>query len=262
MPINCPIQFAPLSTEEFGPLDYAVMAHAFASHQFLGSLADELVYQLDFSDRLICAGYKIDREVPVTVSFDSFSKLYLLDMVVNDKAVYELKTVESLTNRHFAQLLNYLLMLGLQRGKLINFRPMTLESRFVNAPLAGADRRRFSIRQNHWQGPQSLLDLIPRILQDWGTGLELALYEQAITHLLGGENEVNVNIPMSRDGTSLGNQRFLLATPDSALRLTAFTKTPNGYPSQLSRLLRASPLNAIHWINIDYHEVTFTSIFR
>jgi hypothetical protein len=46
MPISCPIQFAPLSTEEFGPLDYAVMAHAFASHQYLGSLADEQVYQL------------------------------------------------------------------------------------------------------------------------------------------------------------------------------------------------------------------------
>jgi len=262
MPIACPIQFAPLSTEEFGPLEYAVMAHAFASHQYLGSLANEQAYQLDFVARLRNAGYKVDREVPVTVTFETFSKLYSLDLVVNDKAVYELKTVQSLTKRHSAQLLNYLLLLDLQRGKLINFRPMSLESKFENAPLSGADRRRFSLNQDHWNGPQNLLDLVPRILQNWGTGLELALYEQAIVHMQGGENEVSVILPMAREGTSLGNQRFHLATSDSAFRLTAFGQTPHGYPSQLSRLLRASPLAAIHWINIDYHRVTFTSILR
>jgi GxxExxY protein len=153
MPITCPIQFAPLNTEEFGPLDYAVMAHAFSSHEYLGSLADEQVYQLDFADRLRNAGYKVDREVPVTVTFEKFSKLYSLDLVVNDKAVYELKTVESLMKRHTAQLLNYLLLLDLQRGKLINFRPMSLESKFVNAPLSGAERRRFTVNQDQWQGP-------------------------------------------------------------------------------------------------------------
>jgi hypothetical protein len=107
-----------------------------------------------------------------------------------------------------------------------------------------------------------LLELVLRILQDWGTGLELALYEQAIIHMLGGESKVSLILPMSRDGTSLGNQRFHLATNDSAVRLTAFGQTPKGYLSQLSRLLRASPLVAIHWINMDYHQVTFTSIFR
>jgi GxxExxY protein len=128
MPITSPISFLPLSTEEFAQLDYVVMEHAFASHQYLGNLAEEQVYQLDLADRLRNAGYKVDREVPVTVRFETFVKSYLLDLVINDKPVYELKTVESLTKRHSAQLLNYLLLLDLRRGKLINFRPTSVES--------------------------------------------------------------------------------------------------------------------------------------
>ncbi|MFT5131127.1 MAG: GxxExxY protein [Rhodothermales bacterium] len=41
-------------------------------------------------------------------------------MVVDNKAVYELKTVKALDKHHTAQLMNYLLLLDLQRGKLIN----------------------------------------------------------------------------------------------------------------------------------------------
>ena len=260
MPITCPIDFVPLSTKDFGPLDYAVMEHAFASHKYLGSLADEAVYQWDFWNRLRDAGYQAEREVPVSITFESFRKDYFLDLVVNNTAVYELKTVATLTARNLAQLLNYLLLLDLQRGKIINFRPMSVESKFVNAPLSGAERRRFTIKSHDWRGPQALLDLVTRLLMDWGTGLELSLYEQAIVHLMGGAAHADVMLGMSREGKSLGKQRFHLATSESAIRLTTFTKLPDGYASQLSRLLRASPLETIHWINISYHEVTLTTI--
>ena len=106
MPISCPISFPPLSTEEFGALDYEVMAHAFASHKTLGMLADESVYQGDFLERLQFAGFPVVGEVPVTVSFRTFSKTYLLDVVVADKAIYELKTVTQLAPKHTAQLIN------------------------------------------------------------------------------------------------------------------------------------------------------------
>jgi GxxExxY protein len=260
MPITCPIKFKPLSADTFRSLDYAVMAQAFASHQGLGSLADELVYQSDFAARLDVAGFNVLREVPVAASFGSFSKPYSLDMVIDEMAVYELKTVAKLLSEHSAQLLNYLLLLDLERGKLINFRPMSIESRFVNAPLSGADRRRFSIDSRCWQGPAVLFDLVIQLLRDWGTGLGLSLYHQALVHLLGGEQHVSVLLPMHRDGIELANQRFHLASPGAAFRLTAFEQVPSGYSSQLSRLLHASPLKAIHWINIAYHTITFTTI--
>ncbi|QDV47339.1 hypothetical protein Enr13x_72480 [Stieleria neptunia] len=262
MPITCPIDFHPLSTEEFATLDYTVMAHAFSSQRDLGSLADEIIYQSDFFERLDGSGFNVAREVPVLVRFESFSKTYKLDLVVNDMAVYELKTVAELTKEHLGQLLNYLLLLDIERGKLVNFRPNSVDSKFVNSPLSGSSRRCFSTTKERYHGPQSLVDLIEALLSDWGTGLELPLYQQAIVHLLGGREQESVKLPMNRRGRELGNQRFHLVTADSAFRLTAFSKFPRGYSSQLSRLLRASPLDALHWINIDYHEVTMTTIQR
>ena len=94
MPVTCPIHFQPLSTEEFAELDYALMKHAFAGHTELGRLADEQIYQADFAARVRSDGCKVTREVPVTVSFGDFVKAYSLDMVVADKAIYEIQGVE------------------------------------------------------------------------------------------------------------------------------------------------------------------------
>ena len=47
MPVECQMQIAKLSTEEFRDLDYRVMKHAFDSQNSLGRLADERIYQAD-----------------------------------------------------------------------------------------------------------------------------------------------------------------------------------------------------------------------
>ncbi len=260
MPVVCEIQFKSLDTGQFATLDYAVMAHAFATHRDLGSLADEGVYQSDFALRLTDVGFRVKREVKVEISYDSFVKEYFLDLVVNEMAVYELKTVAKLLTTHRAQLVNYLLMLDLSRGKIVNFRPMSVESEFVNAPLSGADRRSFAIDTSKWSGPGKLIRLTKALLDDWGTGLELPLYQQALIHLLGGEDAATKMLPMKRDSKQIGNQRFQLVDEDSAFRLTAFQTSPSGYASQISRLLNRSPLNAIHWIQLASHQVTCTTI--
>lgn len=226
MPITCPANLKPLSTEDFGQLDYSVMAHAFASHNELGRLADEVIYQGDFASRLSDAGFKVSRELPVTVSFGTFNKVYSLDIIVDEKATYELKAVAKLTANHVSQLLNYLFLLDAERGKLINlFRETVIE-----------------------------------LLRDWGTGLELSLYHQALVHVLGGDDRVSALLPMHRAGIALGNQRFFLTDAQSAFRLTAFSKDTEPYETQLNCLLRHSPLSCIHWINIDLETVTFTII--
>ena len=260
MPITCPISFKPLSTEDFGKLDYSVMASAFATHKELGRLADEEIYQGDFSARLSQAGFRISREVPVTVSFGSFSKVYSLDLVIDERAVYELKAVARLTSEHVAQLLNYLCIVESERGKLVNFRPASAESKFVNAPLSRQHRQRFFVNEIHLKGPGVFRDLLIDLLRDWGTGLELLLYQQAIVKLLGGDERVAIVLPMTRNGISLGNQRFFLSDPQSAFRLTAFSGDFGPYKSHLERLLRHSPLVFIHWVNIDLETVTFTTI--
>ena len=260
MPISCPVSFPHLTTEEFGALDYEVMAHAFASHKTLGMLADESVYQGDFLERLESAGFSVRREVPVTVSFRTFFKTYFLDAVVADKAVYELKTVTQLASQHTAQLINYLLMLDCRRGKLVNFRPASVDAQFVNAPLTAGERRSFEVHDARWRGDAATLAWMVEMLRDWGTALELPLYHEAIVHVLGGEAEVVRQFPMHRDGVPIGSQRFYMMETDAAFRITAFPELLPGYETHVRRLLAHSPLRAVHWINIAYRHVTFTTI--
>lgn len=158
MPINCPLTFAPISTEEFALLDYAVMAHFYASVKELGRLADEAIYQAEVFERLQSAKFHVQREVPVTVSFETFAKTYYLDLVVSQQAVYELKTTSQIILAHGAQLMNYLLMLDLRRGKLVNLRPTSVESRFENAPRTSASRKKFAVVRNDWSGDERTLD--------------------------------------------------------------------------------------------------------
>jgi GxxExxY protein len=262
MPITCPILFAPLSTDDFSKLDYSVMASAFATHKELGRLADEVIYHGEFAARLSETGFRISREVPVTVSFGSFSKVYLLDLVIDDKAVYELKAVARLTSEHVAQLLNYLYPVDSERGKLVNFRPASVETKFVNAPLSRQHRQSFAVNEIDWNGPGVFRDLLIDLLRDWGIGLELLLYHQAMVNLLGGDERVSIVLPMTRNGIPLGKQRFFLSDPQSAFRLTAFSGDFGHYKSHLERRLRHSPLSFIHWINIDLETVTFLTITK
>ena len=74
------------------------------------------------------AGFDVQSELLVTLSFRDFIKPLHLDLVVNRSAIYELKTVSDLTPAHFTQLLNYLFVTNAARGKLINFRPASVES--------------------------------------------------------------------------------------------------------------------------------------
>ncbi len=260
MPISCPITFQRLTSEEFGELDYEIMKHAFASHGELGRLADETIYQADFAARLIAAGYSVHREVPITVTFRSLVKIYYMDVVVVGKAVYELKTLSQLNAEHEAQVMNYLLLVDCGHGKLINFRPRSVDSRFVNAPMTLEQRRAFTDDDRRWQSDGTTKDWMVELLRDWGTALELPLYHQAMIHLLGGEAVVTKLIPMQRGDISLGNQRFHLMEADAGFRITAFREIATGYDSQVKRLLRFSPLKAMHWINIGLHEVTFATI--
>ncbi|MBL7086818.1 MAG: GxxExxY protein, partial [Candidatus Cloacimonetes bacterium] len=47
---------------------------------------------------------------------------YIPDLVVENKVVVEIKTVESITDEHRGQLLNYLRISGIKVGLIINFK--------------------------------------------------------------------------------------------------------------------------------------------
>ena len=267
MPIVSPICLRPIGQEEFARIDYQVMRHAFDSQNELGRLCDEIIYQNDLAARLEAAGSgPVRREVPVTVSHRDFAKTYRLDLVVEDAAIYELKTEVRLAADHDAQLLNYLFLHGAHHGKLVNFRPAQVESKFVNTSLTAEARRKFTVETQRWretdQASHTLRTTVLELLEDWGAFLELPLYLEALTHFLGGEPKVARMVELRRNGVLLGYQRFNLISEDTAFRLTALTGNAEPYERQLLALLCHSPLRTLQWINVGGHRIQFVTLTK
>jgi len=141
MPVHCSITFPRISDEEMRSIDYRVMEHVFATHNEIGRLADELVYHKELLRRLLDAGINALLAIPISLQFRDFSIPLEMDLVVEQKAIYELKTVATLLPIHFGQLVQYIYLSNATHGKLVNFRTSSVETRFVNTTLSSDDRR-------------------------------------------------------------------------------------------------------------------------
>ena len=74
------------------------------------------------------SGLKADSQVPIKVYYkDAVVGEYNADILVEEKVILELKTVERLDKIHEAQLLNYLRATGIPIGLLVNFRHLKAE---------------------------------------------------------------------------------------------------------------------------------------
>src|SRR3954451_21991155 len=102
MPILLPPNFRRPTQREFGDIAYRVMEAVFAVHDQLGRFMAEEIYQREVARRLSAA----EIEVPLTAEFEDFAKTFFVDLVVDGAALFELKAVERLAQRHRAQLIN------------------------------------------------------------------------------------------------------------------------------------------------------------
>ena len=266
MPILCPVTIRNLSAEEFEQLDYRVMGHAYASQNELGRLCDECAYEADLKARLLADSFhSVHTQVPLTVTHRDFSKTYRVDLIA-DGALYELKTDTSLIGEHDAQLFNYLFLLGVQRGKLLNFRPHKVQGKIVATALTPATRRNFNTLTRHWKTlspacsvlQQTIIDLV----EDWGAFLGASLYQEALVHLLGGESNIEHRINLHRGELGLGTQRMFLHSPEVAFRVTGFAEGHDHLESHLRRLLMLTNLKAVQWINLNHADIEFTTITK
>ena len=137
-------------------------------------------------------------------------------------AIFEFKAVESLAPRHERQLMQYLFLADLPHGKLVNLRPERVEHKFVNNVLTRAERTDFTVTDGDWEEIEGvrLKDRMIALLRDWGTGLDLGLYEEAAAHLCGQPPDVESDVEVRLGNRSLGVQRMRLASPDVAIRIS------------------------------------------
>ena len=260
MPITLRTPIRRLSQAEFGELAYSVMQCVFQIHNEMGRFFDERIYKRELAHRH--AGVQL--EVPIEVTHATFRKPQYLDVLVDGGGPFEFKAVEAITLRHPAQLLHYMLLAELGHGKLVNLRKESVEHLFVNTTLRHEDRVRFEIADSHWSdkepGAVQFKEALTALLRDWGTGLDLQLYEQALTHLLGGDAHVLADVVVRTPEHVLGHQKMPLAAPRVAFTLTALPDASANYESHALRLLRHTELEAILWANIGLKLVTFSAI--
>ena len=259
MPISTRRPVRRLSQEEFQEISYAAMRQAFEIHNDFGRFFDERVYQLELARRVP----GVELEFPIDLTHGSFSTTLFVDAFI-EGAPFELKVVESLTPRHRGQLYNYLLLLGLSHGKLVNFRPPSVEHEFVNATVTPADRFSFKSNFERWSskvpGSDATQTCMMGLLNDWGSGLEIGLYESALTTLLGGEDSMIGSVDVLGDNIVLGQQSMRLAAEGVAFKITGLNSRLREFEAHTRRLLNHLDLRAILWINVTIEEATYVSL--
>ncbi len=110
------------------PLTQKVIGAAIEVPRHLGPGLLESAYEECLCWELGRQGINVRRQVPLPVTYKEV-KLdlgYRLDLVVDERLIVELKTVEKLLPIHEAQLLTYLKLSGLGTGLLLNFNSAVL----------------------------------------------------------------------------------------------------------------------------------------
>jgi iron complex transport system substrate-binding protein len=106
----------------------AVIKEAIAIHRELGPGLFESVYETVLAGRLAAQGLKVERQVPVPITFDGhvFEVAFKVDILVEGSLVLEIKAVETISKAHARQLITYLRLLKQPVGLLLNFSGATM----------------------------------------------------------------------------------------------------------------------------------------
>lgn len=100
-----------------------VVDSAFRVHTKLGPGLFEVVYEVTLTYELEKRGLGVVRQQLIPIEYESlkFDEGFRADMIVEDKVILELKSVESVSRVHKKQLLTYLRLADKRLGLLINF---------------------------------------------------------------------------------------------------------------------------------------------
>ena len=107
-----------------------ILDAAFKIHRTLGPGLLESVYQATLDFELQKRGLRVAQQVGLPVYYDDI-KLELgfrVDLIVADKVIIEIKSVEALAPVHRKQLLTYLRLMNLRLGLLLNFNVELMKS--------------------------------------------------------------------------------------------------------------------------------------
>jgi len=107
-----------------------VIGAAIEVHRQLGPGLLESAYQECLRKELQELGLAVEKEkaMPITYKSLKLDHGYRMDLVIENKLVVEIKTVDAFIDVHFAQLLTYLKLGHYKLGLLINFNVTLLKN--------------------------------------------------------------------------------------------------------------------------------------
>ena len=118
-------------------LSYKIIGSALELHKNLGPGLLESAYENAFYYDLKELGFEVKQQVSMPFIYKGIKQDvgYRIDLLVENKVIIEIKSLEALAPVHFAQTLTYLKLSGLKLALLINFNSKILKNnihRIVN----------------------------------------------------------------------------------------------------------------------------------
>jgi len=109
----------------------------FRIHSQLGPGLLESVYEVVLANSLSQRQLQVERQKPIPIAFEGlqFDEGFRADLIVENKLLVEIKSVETMAHVHGKQVLTYLRLLNLPLGLLMNFGAATFKEglkRIVN----------------------------------------------------------------------------------------------------------------------------------
>jgi len=92
-------------------------------HRALGPGLLETVYEIVLAHELRSRGLKVQRQLSIPIRYENifFDEGFRADLVVEQKVIIEIKSLEKVGRVHKKQVLTYLRLADLRLGLLINF---------------------------------------------------------------------------------------------------------------------------------------------
>jgi GxxExxY protein len=119
-PLAKPLRRKDMSENEIAQI---IVDAALQIHKETGPGLLEHVYEVILKDELERRGLSVQQQVPIPITFKGrvLGEGFRADLIVNERVIVELKSVEAVKDVHKKQVLTYLKLSGKKLGLLVNF---------------------------------------------------------------------------------------------------------------------------------------------
>ena len=109
-------------------ISFKIRGTIFKVYNTLGPGLFESVYESALYYELTKINLKVQRQLEITIPYDEIilDVAFKIDLLVEDKVIIELKSVEDLAPIHYKQITNYLKLTNKKLGLLVNFNTVTI----------------------------------------------------------------------------------------------------------------------------------------